>query len=79
MPYRNNSHERIQKSLSGRFLFFIGILFFCAYLVLGLMIIFYKAIPFNLSDNYRILFGSILIIYAFFRFIRLMQQQKLKR
>ncbi|OYQ45076.1 hypothetical protein CHX27_06825 [Flavobacterium aurantiibacter] len=71
-----NSNGKPQKSLQQRFLFVIGILFFIAYLVLGLMIIFLKSIPFNISDNYRILLGSVLIIYAFFRFIRLFQQYK---
>ncbi|WP_298142967.1 hypothetical protein [Flavobacterium sp.] len=71
-----NSNGKPQKSLHQRFLLFIGVLFFAAYLVLGLMIIFLKSIPFNISDNYRILLGSVLIIYAFFRFIRLFQQYK---
>ncbi|AWI25533.1 hypothetical protein HYN49_06265 [Flavobacterium pallidum] len=73
--HRHDTNQRIQKSLKGRFLLFIGILFFLAYLILGLLIIFAKKIPFNLPDNYRIFLGIILIVYAFLRFIRLLQKK----
>ena len=60
-----------KKSLKERFLLVLGILFFLAYLVLGLFIIFMKSFPMAIDANYRIAFGVILIVYAFFRFIRL--------
>ena len=59
-----------KKSLSQRFLFVIGILFFLLYLVLGLIIIFWKNIPINMEPNYRMAFGVLLIVYSFFRFAR---------
>ncbi|RXR22190.1 hypothetical protein EQG61_09335 [Flavobacterium stagni] len=59
-----------KKSLKGRFLLFIGILFFLIYLTLGLMIIFWEKIPLRMEQNYRYAFGGLLIVYAFFRFIR---------
>ncbi len=59
-----------KKSLKERFLLFIGILFFLIYLTLGLMIIFWKQIPLELTYNQRLLFGGLIILYAFFRFIR---------
>ena len=59
-----------KKSLSQRFLFVIGILFFLLYLVLGLIIIFWKNIPINMEPNYRMAFAVLLIVYSFFRFAR---------
>lgn len=63
-----------KKSLKERFLLVLGILFFLAYLVLGLFIIFIKELPIVMDANYRIAFGIILIVYAFFRFIRLINK-----
>jgi uncharacterized membrane protein (DUF485 family) len=60
-----------KKSLKERFLLVLGILFFLVYLVLGLFIIFMKEFPIAMDTNYRIAFGIILIVYAFFRFLRL--------
>ena len=60
-----------KKSLKERFLLVLGILFFLVYLVLGLFIIFMKQFPIAMDTNYRIAFGIILIVYAFFRFLRL--------
>ncbi len=59
-----------KKSPSQRFLFVIGILFFLMYLVLGLIIIFWKSLPIAMPYNYRIAFGVLLIVYSFFRFAR---------
>ncbi len=63
-----------KKSLKERFLLVLGILFFLAYLVLGLFIIFIKELPIVMDATYRIAFGIILIVYAFFRFIRLINK-----
>ncbi|MDD2821103.1 MAG: hypothetical protein PHW29_07580 [Flavobacterium sp.] len=60
-----------KKSLKGRFLLVIGILFFLIYLVLGLFIIFMKNFPIQMQYGYRIAFGVVLIVYAFFRFVRI--------
>ncbi len=59
-----------KKSLKERFLLVIGILFFLLYLVLGLVIIFWKEFPITMKPNYRIAFGIVLIVYSFLRFMR---------
>jgi uncharacterized membrane protein (DUF485 family) len=75
MHNNDNTHERVQKSLKGRFLLVIGILFFMVYFVLGLIIIFWKEFPLEMAQEYRITFGVLLIGYSFLRFIRLMQNK----
>nr|WP_315167462.1 hypothetical protein [uncultured Flavobacterium sp.] len=60
-----------KKSLKERFLLVIGILFFLVYLVLGLFIIFMKNFPIQMQASYRIAFGVVLIVYAFIRFVRI--------
>lgn len=59
-----------EKSLKERFLLVIGILFFLIYLGLGLIIIFWKEFPINMKPSYRVVFGIVLIVYSFFRFMR---------
>ncbi len=65
-----------KKSLKERFLLVIGILFFLVYLVLGLAVIFLKSLPFNMEPKMRIAFGVLLIVYAFYRFIRFFNTNK---
>lgn len=72
----NNTNKRVQKSPKVRFLLVLGIFFFLIYFVLGVAVIFWKNFPINLSTTYRIAFGVLLIVYAFFRFIRLIQNNK---
>lgn len=69
-----NSNDSQKKSLKERFLLVIGILFFALYFVFGLAIIFWKGLPLHMPNGYRIAFGSIVIIYAFLRFIRFFQK-----
>jgi hypothetical protein len=76
MLSRKNSHDQTQKSLLQRFLFVLGMVFFLLYLVLGVMIIFWKELPFALSFYQRLALGSLLIIYAFFRFVRLIKSNR---
>jgi len=64
-----------KKSLKERFLLVIGILFFLIYLTFGLMVIFWKKLPLNLSDNLRTVLGIIIIGYSFLRFIRFFNKQ----
>lgn len=59
-----------KKSPQQRFLFIIGFLFFLVYLVLGLILIFWRDLPFAVQGGYRIALGVVLIVYAFIRFIR---------
>ena len=73
---QNNNSQRVQKSLQERFLFVIGILFFGVYLVLGILIIFWKQFPIKLDLQYRIAFGVLLVVYAFFRFVRLIKKNQ---
>ncbi len=70
-------HRNFQKkSLKERFLLFIGVLFFMLYFILGLFIIFMKNFPIDMSMNYRIAFGVLLIVYAFIRFVRIINDNK---
>ncbi|HRG19020.1 MAG TPA: hypothetical protein PLP39_08000 [Flavobacterium lutivivi] len=64
-----------KKSLKERFLLVIGILFFLIYLTFGLMVIFWKKLPLNMSDNYRTILGVVMIGYSFLRFIRFFNKQ----
>ena len=69
------SRYETQKSPIQRFLFVLGIVFFLMYFVLGMMIIFWKEIPLTLTYNGRLAMGILLIVYAFYRFIRLLQNR----
>ncbi len=60
-----------KKSLKERFLLVLGIMFFLIYLVLGLMIMFWKKLPLNMDPMYRYAFGVLLIVYSGIRFLRL--------
>jgi hypothetical protein len=64
-----------KKSLKERFLLVIGMLFFLLYLVLGLILVFWKTMPINMEPNYRIAFGVLLIVYAYIRFTRFFANQ----
>lgn len=60
-----------KKSLKERFLLVIGILFFIAYLILGLFIIFMKNFPIDMKPGYRLALGVLLIVYSLIRFTRI--------
>jgi hypothetical protein len=70
----NNSNNTQKKSLKERFLLVIGIVFFSFYLSMGLAIIFWKDIPLDMPYGYKLAFGILVIVYAFFRFIRFFQK-----
>ncbi|CAD0003583.1 hypothetical protein [Flavobacterium salmonis] len=71
-----NILDNIQKkSLKERFLLVLGILFFLIYLVLGLMIMFWKKLPLNMDPIYRYAFGILLIVYSGIRFLRLINSK----
>jgi hypothetical protein len=59
------------KSLKERFLLVIGFTVFLAYLVLGLIFIFWKSMPIAMPSIYRMAFGVLLIVYSFIRFLRI--------
>lgn len=71
MNNRKHSHRNGQKSQAKRFLSIIGLFMFGLYFVLGAIIIFWKDFPIPLTQTYRILFGLLLIVYSFIRFMRL--------
>lgn len=62
-----------QKSPTQRFLSILGLFMFGFYFVLGLLIIFWKSLPFEIDPTYKTLFGILLIVYSFMRFARLWQ------
>lgn len=76
MTYQRKTHKKDQKSLLERFLLIIGILFFLLYFVLGTGIIFWeylvpeKPFPLDMEMKFRIAFGVLLIVYAFYRATR---------
>jgi|GEM_PF-106163 len=68
--------EDRQKSPAKRFLLIIGIVMFTLYFALGVMIIFWPSFPLMIGVDikWKIGFGILLIVYSFFRFIRLLKQ-----
>jgi hypothetical protein len=63
-----------QKSPQQRFLFIFGLIILFFYFALGILLIFWKDIPFEIKPTYRVLFGILLIGYAILRFYRLNKQ-----
>jgi Kef-type K+ transport system membrane component KefB len=72
----NSTENKEKKSLKERFFLVIGMVFFVAYLAMGLTIIFWKNFPYDMKPGYRIAFGVVLIIYSFFRFYRIINDNK---
>lgn len=68
---RNSSGRFGRKSPAKRFLSVLGLAMFGFYLVLGVIIVFWKDFPLQIEGVYRILFGLLLIVYSFIRFVRL--------
>jgi len=65
-----------QKSPQQRFLLIFGLIILLFYFALGVLLIFWKDIPFDIQPTYRILFGILLIVYAIIRFFRLNQTDR---
>jgi len=72
MLQHDNSKE---KSLTRRFLLILGIITFIAFLILGLMIIFWDKFPLDMPKYQRVLFGSLIIVYDVIRISRLFKKQ----
>ncbi len=66
----------MKKSLIERFLLIITILVFVAYFFLGLMVIFWDNLPFEMRIQYRIALGVVLIVYSIIRFFRFYNSNK---
>lgn len=64
-----------QKPLKERFLFILGLITFICFVGLGLMVMFWKKLPLNLSANQKYLFGIVIIVYAILRFSRLLTKK----
>jgi len=64
-----------EKSLTRRFLLILGIITFIAFLVLGLMIIFWDKFPLEMPKYQKVLFGSLIIVYDVIRVSRLFKKQ----
>jgi len=69
--------EDRQKSPARRFLLILGVTMFLVYFVLGILIMFWDNFPLLIGVDrvWKIAFAALLIIYSFFRFIRLIRQQ----
>jgi hypothetical protein len=67
--------KKLHISPARRIMQLLGLVMFAVYFVLGLIIIFWDEIfrYLDISKGYRILFGIVLIVYSFIRFIRLIQ------
>jgi hypothetical protein len=64
-----------EKSLTRRFLLILGVVTLICVFGLGAMIIFWDKIPLDLSKSQKILFGSLIIVYAVLRFSRLLKKR----
>ena len=79
---RRNTDNKEKKSLLERFLLILGFLFFMLYFVLGMGIIFWETFyparefPLDMEMKYRIAFGVLLIVYAFYRATRFYAKAK---
>ena len=69
--FRNFIKNFQEKSPKERFLLVIGLTVFLAYLILGLIFIFWKTMPVAMDPKYRVAFGGLLIVYSFIRFFRI--------
>ncbi len=64
-----------QKSPKQRFLFILGLLIFCFYLVLAYMVAFWDNFPLEVVLTRRRIFGGLLVLYAGFRLYRLIKKE----
>ncbi len=75
MQSHPNDNNGRQKSPTKRFLSVLGLFMFGLYFALGMIIIFWQGFLPGLSGTLRTLFGVLLVIYSFFRFVRLWQNR----
>ncbi len=68
------SNQGKQKSLKRRFLLILGLLVFGSLAILGILLIFWNGLPFNMSKTQRQLFGGFMVLYACLRFPRLLRK-----
>ena len=68
------SNNNRQKSLKRRFLLILGVTAAICFCSLGFMVIFWDAMLPAIPKTQKILFGSVIIIYAGVRFSRLLKK-----
>jgi len=68
------SNNNRQKSLKRRFLLILGATAFISFCSLGLMIIFWDRMLPDFPKNQKIIFGLVIIGFAFLRFSRVLRK-----
>lgn len=70
--------KRRQKSPQQRFLLILGLTVSIVYFTLGMVIIFWKDLPIldGVEPMWKNVFATFLIIYALFRFVRVLQEKR---
>ena len=69
-------HNLKQKSPKQRFLFILGLLIFSLYLVLAYLVVFWESLPLEMSTTGKRTLGVLLVVYATFRFYRLIKKEE---
>lgn len=64
-----------QKSPQQRFLFVLGLVFLGLYVFLALTLFVWKSMPVEIPYNRRVILGVLLLVYAVFRFTRLLNKE----
>jgi uncharacterized membrane protein HdeD (DUF308 family) len=64
-----------QKSLKRRFLLILGVATLICVTTMGLMVMFWDKLNLSLTPTYRILVGSLFIVYGIIRFMRIFKKQ----
>ncbi|KGO88270.1 hypothetical protein Q764_11570 [Flavobacterium suncheonense GH29-5 = DSM 17707] len=64
-----------QKSPQQRFLFVLGLVFLGLYVFLALTLFVWKSMPVEIPYNRRVILGVLLLVYAAFRFSRLLNAE----
>ena len=74
MPH---NEKKLHESPAKRFVQLLGLIMLAVYFILGIKIIFWNDffLFLDISRNYRILFGILLIAYSIFRGVRLVQNR----
>lgn len=65
-----------QKSPQQRFLFVLGLVFLGLYVFLALTLFVWKSMPVEIPYNRRVILGVLLLVYAVFRFSRLLNKEE---
>ncbi|TWR29750.1 hypothetical protein FPZ43_07785 [Mucilaginibacter pallidiroseus] len=65
-----SDNKEQQKSPKRRFLLILGVAAFIGFCILGLGLIFWDDIPFDIPKTQRTIYGSVILVYAVLRFSR---------